>query len=102
MTRRLYHDDAYLRRFDANVVAVTAHKGKPAIVLDQTAFYPEAGGQLGDRGTLGAVRVVDTQETDDGTIVHVVDGDAPAVGAAITGELDWARRRQHSSADKEP
>jgi len=95
MTRRLYHDDAVLRRFDAEVVALTTFKTKPAIVLDQTAFYPEAGGQLGDRGQLGGLAVLDTQETDDGTIVHVFEGEAPAIGARITGELDWARRRQH-------
>jgi alanyl-tRNA synthetase len=95
MTRRLYHDDAYLRRFDANVVAVTAYKGKPAVVLDQTAFYPEAGGQLGDRGVIAGARVIDTQETDDGVIVHILDGNAPAIGTSVTGELDWARRRQH-------
>jgi alanyl-tRNA synthetase len=95
MTRRLYHDDAYLRRFEADVVAITSHKGRPAIVLDQTAFYPEAGGQLGDRGQLGGAAVIDTQETDDGTIVHVVTGEPPAVGARVTGELDWVRRRQH-------
>jgi alanyl-tRNA synthetase len=108
MTRRLYHDDAYLRRFEADVVAVTTYKAKPAIVLDRTAFYPEAGGQLGDRGRLGELAVLDTQELDDGTIVHVVDhppghpadqtaGDAalPAVGSRIAGELDWLRRRQH-------
>jgi alanyl-tRNA synthetase len=95
MTRRLYHDDAYLRRFDAEVVAITAYKSRPAVVLDRTAFYAEAGGQLGDRGRLGDVAVVDTQETDDGTIVHVVDGEPPAVGSRVTGELDWLRRRQH-------
>ena len=61
MTRRLYHDDAYLRRFDAEVVAITSYKGNPAVVLDQTAFYPEAGGQLGDRGALGGATVVDTR-----------------------------------------
>jgi len=93
VTRRLYHDDAYLRRFDAEVIALTNYKDKPAVVLDQTAFYPEAGGQLGDRGTLGAATVLDTQELDDGTIVHVIEGSV-AVGP-ITGELDWARRRQH-------
>ncbi|MEO7734802.1 MAG: alanine--tRNA ligase-related protein, partial [Kofleriaceae bacterium] len=95
MTRRLYHDDAVLRRFDAEVVALTTYKARPAIVLDQTAFYPEAGGQLGDRGQLGGLAVRDTQETDDGTIVHVFEGEAPAIGTRITGELDWARRRQH-------
>jgi alanyl-tRNA synthetase len=52
-----------------------------AIVLDQTAFYPEAGGQLGDRGVLGGAQVHDTQETDDGAIIHVITGDAPAIGA---------------------
>src|SRR5664279_997867 len=94
MTRRLYHADSYLRRFDATVVAVTTYKDRPAIVLDETAFYPEAGGQLGDRGTLGGIAVTDTQETDDGTVVHLVE--APLeVGARVTGELDWQRRRQH-------
>jgi len=95
MTRRLYHDDATTRRFDAVVAAITTWKDQPAIVLDRTAFYPEAGGQLGDRGVLGGATVVDTQETDDGVIVHVITGLAPAVGAQVTGELDWARRRQH-------
>jgi alanyl-tRNA synthetase len=95
VTRRLYHDDAFLRRFDADVIAHTTFKGSPALVLDQTAFYPEAGGQLGDRGTLAGVVVRDTQELDDGTIVHVVDGELAAVGTRVTGELDWARRRQH-------
>jgi alanyl-tRNA synthetase len=108
VTRRLYHDDSYLRRFEADVIAHTTHRGQPAIVLDQTAFYPEAGGQLGDRGTIGSATIVDTQELDDGTIVHLVDpgarsesgplqlgGELPAVGTRVTGELDWLRRRQH-------
>ena len=94
MTRRLYHDDAGLRRFEATVVTVTSHDGKPAIILDETAFYPEAGGQLGDHGTLGGIEVVDTQEVD-GQIVHVLAAPGPDAGARITGELDWARRRQH-------
>lgn len=95
MTRRLYHDDAYLRRFEAEVVAITSYQTKPAIVLDQTAFYPEAGGQLGDRGQLGGATVIDTRETDDSAIVHLISGEPPAVGTRVTGELDWQRRRQH-------
>jgi len=94
MTKRLYHDDAYLREFEGTVAAVTTYKDYPAIVLDATAFYPEAGGQLGDRGKLGTATVLDTQETDDGTIVHIVDQPLE-VGARVRGELDWARRRQH-------
>lgn len=95
-TQRLYHADAYARAFDAEVIAITSHTGKPAVILDRTAFYPEAGGQLGDHGTLGGAAVTDTQETDDGTILHVLAA-APelAAGARVTGELDWTRRRQH-------
>lgn len=94
-TRRLYHDDSYQRRFDAEVVAHATVKAKPALVLDQTAFYPEAGGQLGDRGVIAGLAVSDTQELDDGRIAHIVDGELPAIGTRVTGELDWARRRQH-------
>ena len=94
MTKRLYHDDAYLREFDATVAAITTYKDQPAIVLDATAFYPEAGGQLGDHGRLGGATVLDTQETDDGTIVHIVDQPLE-VGSHVHGVLDWARRRQH-------
>ncbi len=97
MTRRLYHHDAYLRRFEAEVVAHASHQGQPAIVLDHTAFYPEAGGQLGDRGTLGEAAIVDTQVTDAGTVLHVLaaSNPAPAIGTTVIGELDWLRRRQH-------
>src|SRR5262245_1488198 len=94
MTRRLYHEDAYLQRFEGEVRAATRWKGQPAVILDRTAFYPEAGGQLGDRGTLAGVAVVDTQEAD-GAILHVLGGEPPAIGTGVTGELDRARRRQH-------
>ncbi len=94
-TRRLYHHDSALRRFDATVAAQTTHAGKPAIILDETAFYPEAGGQLGDRGSLGGIEVVDTQETDGGVIIHLLAATGPEPGTRITGELDWTRRRQH-------
>lgn len=94
-TKRLYHDDSTLRRFEATVVAHAPHAGKPAVVLDATAFYPEAGGQLGDKGRLAGVDVLDTQEQDGGTIVHVLAGPAPEIGTRVTGEIEWARRRQH-------
>ena len=96
MTRRLFHDDATLRTFDAEVIAHATVGERPAVVLDRTAFYPEAGGQLGDRGRLGDLVIVDTQELDDGRIAHVfANGEAPVIGASVRGEIEWARRRQH-------
>jgi alanyl-tRNA synthetase len=96
MTRRLYHEDATLRTFDAEVLGHAIVGGKPAVVLDRTAFYPEAGGQLGDHGRLGEHAIVDTQELDDGRIAHVLGtGEAPQIGATVRGEIEWSRRRQH-------
>jgi len=96
-TERLYHADSYLREFTARVVAHAAWKGAPSVVLDRTAFYPEAGGQLGDRGVLGGVAVVDVQVDDDGVVHHLIGEGAalPAIGDEAGGAIDWARRRQH-------
>src|SRR5262249_825423 len=47
-TKLLYHDDSYLRTFEANVVSVEG----AALALSQTAFFPGGGGQMADRGAL--------------------------------------------------
>jgi alanyl-tRNA synthetase len=91
MTDRLYLRDPYLRSFRARVVEMRDLDGKPAAILDQSAFYPEGGGQPGDRGTLGGVRVLDTQERG-GAVLHVVE--RPLQGE-VEGEIDWDRRFDH-------
>ena len=48
-TELLYLRDAYLREFDARVVAIQGAE----VALDRTAFYPTGGGQPHDTGTLG-------------------------------------------------
>lgn len=92
-TERLYLQDPYMARFFARVLELREEGGKPAAVLDRSAFYPEGGGQPGDRGTLGGARVVDTQDVD-GVLLHHLDQPL-AVGAEVQGELDWARRLDH-------
>ncbi len=69
------------------------HNGQPALILDQTAFYPTAGGQPNDLGTLNSVPVTDVVERDDGTIVHVLSG--PLQDAEVMGEIDSQRRIDH-------
>ena len=98
MTRKLYYEDSHLRNFSAVVCACTPGKHGWDVVLDQTAFYPEGGGQPGDRGVLGGVTVTDTHEAQ-GQIVHFCD--APLeVGTVVEGEIDWPWRfrlmQQHS------
>lgn len=92
MTLRLYWQDAYQRTFDARVVQRLTHKGRPAVILDQTAFYPTAGGQPHDTGTLNSVEVIEVLEQDE-HIVHVTA--APIEADAVRGTLNWARRFDH-------
>jgi alanyl-tRNA synthetase len=92
MTERLYLTDPYLKSFRARVLEVRELDGKPAAVLDRTAFYPEGGGQPGDRGTLGAAKVIDTQERG-GAVLHLVD--AAIEPGEVSAEIDWPRRFDH-------
>src|SRR5438067_7263743 len=91
MTERLYLADPYLKTFRARVMEMRSLDGKPAAVLDRSAFYPEGGGQPGDRGTLGGARVLDTQERG-GEVLHLVD--QPLEGE-VQAEIDWTRRFDH-------
>ena len=92
MTERLYLQDPYLRSFRARVLELRDLDGRPAAILDRSAFYPEGGGQPGDRGTLGDVRVLDTQERE-GAVLHVLEKPVPP--GELDAEIDWARRFDH-------
>lgn len=96
-TTLLYHRDPRLLTFDGVVAAIEVDAaGRRVVVLRETAFYPEAGGQMADHGALGSARVSDVQVGDDGVVRHVVEGEfEAAVGDAVTGVVDGARRRQH-------
>ena len=102
MTQRLYYNDPYKRAFDASIAGIVDRDGRPAIRLDQTAFYPTSGGQPFDTGTLavtgGAVlEIIDVVDSDDGDVLHVVSAVPPgtAPGQQVHGEIAWARRFDH-------
>jgi alanyl-tRNA synthetase len=91
-TRTLYYEDAYIKDFEAKVLKVVDNQ---YVVLDQTAFYPEGGGQPADHGILKfnnmQTNVVDVQKIGN-IIVHVVKGHTPKAGAKVSGRIDWNRR----------
>ncbi|HEX3704198.1 MAG TPA: DHHA1 domain-containing protein [Vicinamibacterales bacterium] len=100
MTDRLYYTDAYLREFDATVTRVGRRERDVLVTLDRTAFYPTSGGQPFDVGTLGARRVLDVIDEDDGSISHVVEESTPGgaplqIGDPLHGTIDWPRRFDH-------
>lgn len=112
MTKKLYYEDAYATEFDAKVLTceermivdkmTNAESGNEQkvyqVVLDQTLFFPEEGGQSPDKGVLGGANVLDVQIKND-IITHTVDKPLEA-GTAVHGELDWNHRfsnmQQHS------
>jgi alanyl-tRNA synthetase len=93
VTERLYYHDPYMTEFDARVLRVEAHDGRPAAILDRTAFYPTSGGQPFDTGRLGTATVVDVVDRDDGAILHVVEGGIEP--GDVHGAIDWPRRFEH-------
>ena len=99
----LYYNDVQQRSFDASVLASLPLRdgagpegATHAIVLSESCFYPEGGGQEGDYGSLttdGTSRsVLDTQK-EGGLILHLCDGPLE-VGDLVHGSIDWRRRKQ--------
>lgn len=93
MTVRLWWADTACRRFTAQVTAVEGDGTR--VVLDRSAFYPTAGGQPHDTGTLAGVRVVDVEDHDT-HLVHVLAAPLPAGAGEVEGVVDDARRTDHS------
>src|SRR5256884_2784738 len=92
-TRAIYYDDPYKTRFKAKVVGRIAEN---AVVLDQTAFYPQGGGQLADHGELKfadkKVVVVDVQKYGDRIVHYLAQPIDPTVDL-VQGEIDWQPRQ---------
>ena len=92
-TKQLFHENPYLREFTSRVVKVVGEY----VVLEETAFYPEGGGQEPDTGYLflrgETHRVVDTQKVN-GVILHKLEKPVPedVVGSIVKGVIDWERR----------
>lgn len=92
-TKELFRDDVYMKEAQGTVISVTEKDGKTLVVLDQTLFFPEGGGQTCDLGTIDGKNVLDVYLFDK-TIYHQVDAplDAFKEGMAVTMAIDWERR----------
>lgn len=91
MTVELYHKDAYIKEFTAEVVKSNLQ----SVVLNQTAFYPGGGGQPNDIGYLWTGEdtwTVEKVRRKEGELWHKLDKEAPPVGTKVEGEIDWGRR----------
>jgi len=99
MIEELFREDAYLQTCGATVTAITERGG---VVMDRTVFYPTAGGQPGDTGSLkladGRLLAIATTvyDADKLTIVHVpAEGQQlPLIGETVECQIDWPRRHR--------
>lgn len=98
MTHKLYYKDSYLTNFEAKVVSCEPYKEGYTTLLDQTAFYPEGGGQPADKGYLNDIEVEHVFIKQD-EIYHVTK-EKLEIGAVVRGQVSFKRRfdymQQHS------
>jgi alanyl-tRNA synthetase len=98
-TRRLYYDDSFQREFAAQVLRCEPVRQGDAeawsVVLNETAFYPNSGGQPSDTGRLGEAHVIDVLDSENAEdeIRHIVD--RPLAPGPVSALLDWPRRFDH-------
>ena len=90
----LFYKDPYLTEFDAKVLSCTKGKKDWEVILDDTAFYPEGGGQPADHGVLGGVEVVDVKRDREDRVIHHLNAPLEE-GTTVHGVIDWERRFDH-------
>ncbi|MCK5182869.1 MAG: alanyl-tRNA editing protein [Candidatus Heimdallarchaeota archaeon] len=95
-TKMLYMEDNYIKSFEAEVIAV----GENYVILDQTAFYPEGGGQESDIGTLlfgNQTITISMVKRDSGEVRHYIEDfeNLPVKGETVTCNIDWEKRLIH-------
>jgi alanyl-tRNA synthetase len=91
-TKKLYFDDPYQIEFNSKVLKKFSHKNQPALILEQTCFYPESGGQPSDKGSINGIEVTGVIEVD-GNIIHILDRDVES--NEIHGKIAWETRFDH-------
>ena len=98
MSNRCYYEDAYTTQFQAKVIEISVEEKRQGLILDETFFYPESGGQPSDFGTINgrSVAHISIREDDD-VVVHWLSdaGGTFGVGDVVTAVIDWPRRFDH-------
>ena len=95
-TERLYYDYVSSSPFKAEILELKPAGGDEVqVLLDKTIFYPEVGGQPGDRGSINGISLLDVREKD-GEILHLVSAAVQLKPGPAELLLDHRRRRDHT------
>lgn len=95
--RKLFYEDPYLKEAEVRVSRIDGNK----VYFNQSIFYPEGGGQPGDRGTFNGYRILDTRKDGD-DIAHIFEStEGLTEGENGILSLDWDHRyafmKRHSA-----
>jgi alanyl-tRNA synthetase len=93
-TKALYNQDHYIKEFDATVLWSQQTPTDHIIILNQTAFYPEGGGQPSDIGEIlynGQKIPVTLVEKNGSAIIHHVSEPIP-INSTIHAMINWTQR----------
>ncbi len=93
-TELLYYDDSERTEFEASVLDVVEEDDGYGVVLDQTRFYPEGGGQPADTGVLEDGELIEVHDVEkrNGVVLHHTDKE-PRKGDLVRGRVDKDRRK---------
>lgn len=92
MTMKLYYQDSEISEASVQVLSSERDDKGFYVILDQTCFYPEGGGQPADTGEIGPAKVMDVQ-TVDGKIRHYTNIQLPQ--ESFFAQVDWPKRWDH-------
>ena len=87
-----YERDPTTASLETRVLHCGEERGRPFVLLEDTLFYPEGGGQPCDLGRVNGVAVVDVQKRE-GELRHYLATAIPEGAASL--KLDWHRRFDH-------
>lgn len=90
MTKKLYDLDAYATEFTATVVDCIKENNNYIVILDQTLFFPEEGGQSCDKGTLNGIEVTNVKIKNN-IIYHYIQNELKPE-SEVTGIIDFDHR----------
>lgn len=97
MERKLFYKDAYLTEFNSVVTDIKINEEGCWAAFEETAFYPEGGGQPCDTGIIiiGEEEIKVRKVSEENEIIwHLLSKEIKA-GTPVSGKIDWDRRFDH-------
>lgn len=96
-TRKLFKENVYLQETEAEILKIKQTESEIALILDQTVFFPEGGGQSSDTGFINDIPLKNLYEKD-GDIYHILDKNSLSdttllkTNATVKLKLNWKHR----------